>query len=181
MRKGRAPVGNGAANGSANGGISGPANGGNVSRPRPSQRPSHRHGPVRPRGSLIAAIDIGTTKTCCFIGRVEDQPRILGIGHQIARGVKRATIIDLDAAADSIRNAVHAAEEMAGETIGRAVVNLSGGHTASRIVKAEIGVGRHEITDRDMRLPDRVVLRVNAAPANQAAPIKKTRTAGRST
>src|SRR4029077_1433266 len=40
---------------------------------------------------------------------------------------------------------------MAGETIGRAVANLSGGYTASRIVKAEIGVGRHEITDRDMR------------------------------
>jgi len=114
-------------------------------------RPSQRNGAGRPRGSMIAAIDIGTTKTCCFIARVEEQPRILGIGHQIARGMKRATIIDLDAAADSIRNAVHAAEEMAGETIGRAVVNLSGGYTASRIVKAEIGVGRHEITDRDMR------------------------------
>src|ERR1700675_1466664 len=48
-------------------------------------------------------------------------------------------------------NAVHAAEEMAGETIGRAVVNLSGGYAASRIVKAEIGVGRREITDSDMR------------------------------
>jgi len=125
----------------------GSAGNGNGSRPRPSQR----NGAARPRGSMIAAIDIGTTKTCCFIGRVEDQPRILGIGHQIARGVKSATIIDLDAAADSIRNAVHAAEEMAGETIGRAVVNLSGGYTASRIVKAEIGVGRHEITDREMR------------------------------
>ncbi len=119
------------------------AGNGNGARPRPAG--------TRPRGSMIAAIDIGTTKICCFIARVEDQPRILGIGHQIARGVKSATIIDLDAAADSIRNAVHAAEQMAGETIGRAVANLSGGYTASRIVKAEIGVGRHEITDRDMR------------------------------
>ena len=125
---------------------------GNGAHPPTSQRASQRHGPTRPRGSMIAAIDIGTTKTCCFIARVEDQPRILGIGHQIARGVKSATIIDLDAAAHSIRNAVHAAEEMAGETIGRAVVNLSGGYAASRIVKAEIGVGRREITDGDMRL-----------------------------
>jgi cell division protein FtsA len=124
---------------------------GNGAHPPPNQRPNQRHGPTRPRGSMIAAIDIGTTKTCCFIARVEDQPRILGIGHQIARGVKSATIIDLDAAAHSIRNAVHAAEEMAGETIGRAVVNLSGGYAASRIVKAEIGVGRREITDGDMR------------------------------
>ncbi|HEX3860709.1 MAG TPA: cell division protein FtsA [Stellaceae bacterium] len=107
--------------------------------------------PVRPRGSLIAAIDVGSTKICCFIARVEAQPRILGIGHQIARGVRSGSIVDLDAAGHSIRAAVHAAEEMAGETIGRAIVNLSGGDAASRIVKAEIGVGHHEITDADMR------------------------------
>lgn len=131
--------------------------------------PGHRHGAMRPRGSLIAAIDIGSTKICCFIARVEDQPRVLGIGHQIARGLKGATIVDLDAAAHSIRNAVHAAEEMAGETISRAVANLSGGYAASRIVKAEVGIGRREITDGDLRLvlergyatreaPDRQVL-----------------------
>jgi cell division protein FtsA len=136
MTKSAAPAVGAAGNGAANG-----------ARPRPS----YRHGPTRPRGSLIAAIDIGTTKICCFIARVEDQPRVLGIGHQIARGVKSAAIIDLDAAAHSIRNAVHAAEEMAGETIGRVVVNLSGGYAASRIVKAEIGVGGREITDSDLR------------------------------
>ncbi len=133
------------------GGNSGGNSGGSSTGNGNGARPSQRHGPVRPRGSMIAAIDIGTTKICCFIARVEDQPRILGIGHQIARGVRSATIIDLDGAAHSIRNAVHAAEEMAGETIGRAVVNLSGGYAASRIVKAEIGVGRREITDSDMR------------------------------
>jgi len=26
--------------------------------------------PVRPRGSLITALDIGSTKVCCFIARV---------------------------------------------------------------------------------------------------------------
>ena len=107
--------------------------------------------PVRPRGSTIAGIDIGTTKICCFIARVEAEPRITGIGHQIARGVRSGAIIDLDAAGDSIRGAVHAAEEMAGETIDRAVVNLSGGYAASRLVKTEIALGRREISDADMR------------------------------
>jgi cell division protein FtsA len=107
--------------------------------------------PVRSRGSTIAAIDIGTTKICCFIARVEAEPRVIGIGHQIARGVRGGAIIDLDAACDSIRSAVHAAEEMAGETIDRAVVNLSGGYAASRLVKTEIAVGRREISDGDMR------------------------------
>src|SRR5205085_8402469 len=128
--------------GSANGGIGRSANnGGNGARPRPT----YRNGPVRPRGSLVAAIDIGTTKTCCFIARVEARPRILGIGHQIARGMRGGTIIDLDAASQSISGAVHAAEEMARETVERVVVNLSGGLSASRIVKSEISVGRGEI------------------------------------
>jgi len=119
-------------------------------RREPSANP--RPGPpARPRGSTIAAIDIGTTKICCFIARVEAEPRITGIGHQIARGVRGGAIIDLEAAGDSIRGAVHAAEEMAGETIDRAVVNLSGGYAASRLVKTEIAVGRRQISDGDMR------------------------------
>jgi cell division protein FtsA len=106
----------------------------------------------RPRGSLIAALDIGTTKICCFIARVEtDRPRILGIGHQVSRGVRNGAIVDLDSAGTSILSAVHAAEEMAGETIQQVIANLSGGFAASRIVKAQIGIAGREITDGDMR------------------------------
>ncbi len=107
---------------------------------------------IRPRGSLIAALDIGTTKICCFVARVEDdEPRVLGIGHQISRGVRNGTIIDLEAAGTSVLNAVHAAEQMAGETIQQVVANLSGGFSASRIIRAEIGITGREISDADMR------------------------------
>ena len=111
-----------------------------------------RRPPIRPRGSLIAALDIGTTKICCFIARVEDdKPRVLGIGYQISRGMRNGAIVDLEAVGNSVLNAVHAAEEMAGETIQRVVANLSGGFSASRIIKAEIGITGREITDADMR------------------------------
>jgi cell division protein FtsA len=110
-----------------------------------------RRASLRPRGSTIAAIDIGTTKVCCFIARVEAEPRILGIGHQIARGVRAGTVTDLEAAGESIRVAVHAAEQMAGENIARAVVNLSGRYALSRIVRTEIELKRREVTDGDMR------------------------------
>ena len=38
---------------------------------------------IRPRGSLVAAIDIGTTKVCCFIARrgEDGRPRVVGIGE----------------------------------------------------------------------------------------------------
>ena len=102
--------------------------------------------------SPVAAVDIGTTKVCCFIARLEgDQPRIVGIGHQVSRGVKNGVIVDLDAASHSIATAVNAAEQMAGEQISEVVVNLSGGFGASRLVKAEIALNGRETTDGDMR------------------------------
>jgi len=107
---------------------------------------------IRARGTLVSALDIGSTKVCCFIARVEDEkPRVLGIGHQISRGVRNGTIIDLEAASTSVLNAVHAAEQMAGETIGRVVANLSGGFAASRIVRSEIDITAREVGDADMR------------------------------
>ncbi|HJU15676.1 MAG TPA: cell division protein FtsA [Stellaceae bacterium] len=108
--------------------------------------------PLRPRGSLVAALDIGTTKLCCLIARVEaDEPRLVGVGHQVSRGLKTGTIVDLEAAGAAVRTAVHTAEEMAGEEIKGVVANLSGGFAASRIVKAEIGIAGREVGDADLR------------------------------
>jgi cell division protein FtsA len=116
-------------------------------KPRRPAKPVHR-----PRGSLVAALDIGTTKVCCFIARVEpEQPRVVGIGHQISRGLRNGAIIDLEAAGGSVAGAVHAAEEMAGETIQHVVANLSGGFAASRIIKAEIGVAGREIGESELQ------------------------------
>jgi cell division protein FtsA len=128
-----------------------------AARKRPSGNgaggtPRPRQPPVRPRGSLLAAVDIGSTKICCFIARVDGQePRILGIGHQVSRGMKSGAIVNLDEVSASIRTAVHAAEEMADEHIEEVVVNLSSGFGASRMVKAEIGISSRAITDADMR------------------------------
>jgi len=120
--------------------------GGNGGSPRPRQPP------VRPRGSLIAGLDIGSTKVCCFIARVDGtEPRILGIGHQVSRGVKSGRVVNLDEVSESIRNAVHAAEEMADEQIAGVAVSLSAGFGPSRMVKAEVNIGGREISDHDMR------------------------------
>jgi cell division protein FtsA len=105
---------------------------------------------ARPRGT-IGVVDIGTTKMCCFIARNNDnEPQILGIGHQVSRGVKGGVVVDIETASHSILAAVHAAEQMAGETLSEIVVNLSGGFNPSRLIKSEINVNGREITDSDM-------------------------------
>lgn len=120
------------------------------SKSRRAPRPPKPH--HRPHGSVVAALDIGTTKVCCFIARVEpERPQVIGIGHQISRGLRNGTIVDLEAAGASIVNAVHAAEEMAKETIEQVVTNLSGGFSASRIIKAEIGIAGREVGETELQ------------------------------
>ncbi len=109
---------------------------------------------TKPRSGLIAALDIGTTKVCCLIARPSgpDKPtRIVGIGHQAARGLRAGAIVDLEGVESSIRAAVEAAEQMAGENIRHVVVNYSGVGVSSRMIAYEVALGGHAIGDADVR------------------------------
>ena len=116
----------------------------------------HKH---KPRGSLIAALDIGSSKIACFIGRIADNEggfEVLGVGHHASAGIKNGAIANLDAAEYAIRQTVHAAENMAAEImkgypLREVVVNLPGIHATSHGHSAEVQVAGHEITDNDVR------------------------------
>jgi len=116
--------------------------GGNGGRPR-----------FRPRPGLIAALDIGTTKFACLIGRVEGDGalRILGIGHARARGVRGAAVVDLEAAEQALRATVASAEEMADTELREVIVNLSCGAPESRIVSVQQHLGGHPVEASDLR------------------------------
>ncbi|MBC8338127.1 MAG: cell division protein FtsA [Rhodospirillales bacterium] len=115
--------------------------------------------PKRVRNGLVAALDVGTNKVCCLIARhepaagtaPEDGLKIIGIGHQVSRGLRSGTIVDLDETEASIRAAVEAAEQMAGENISGVVVNLTGGQPKSRLIAYEVSIAGHEIGDADLR------------------------------
>ena len=104
-------------------------------------------------GGLVAALDVGTTKCCCFIARPQGERkfRIVGIGHQESRGLRNGAIVDMDAAETSILKTIHAAEQMAGDTIRSILVNVSGGHPMSHRVGVEVSVAGHEVGDPDVR------------------------------
>ncbi len=112
-----------------------------------------KRGLAKPKSGLVAALDIGTTKVCCFVAQVDGDGniRVIGIGHQKARGLRAGAIVDMDAAEDSIRGAVHAAEQMAGETMREVFVNLSCGSPASQTVAVEVSIAGHEVGDVDLR------------------------------
>jgi len=105
------------------------------------------------RNGLVAALDIGSTKIACFIARTGGQHgmQLIGIGHQVSRGIRAGAIVDMDAAAECIRSTVEAAEQMAGENIRQVVVNLSSGEPRSRLIAYEVSIAGHEIGDADLR------------------------------
>ena len=104
------------------------------------------------RSGAVAALDVGTTKVCCFIARSDESnlPRIVGIGHQVANGVRNGGVVDMDRAEASIRAAVNAAEQMAGVTVRQVLVNASSGHPTSRTIGFDISVSGHEIGDSEI-------------------------------
>tara|TARA_Y100000588_G_scaffold342540_1_gene387400 strand:- start:805 stop:2145 length:1341 start_codon:yes stop_codon:yes gene_type:complete len=121
-----------------------------------------RNNIIKTKGDLIAALDIGSTKTCCFIARLDEprrdssgsrlsEIRVLGIGHKAAEGVRSGAIVDMEASEVSIRRAVQAAETMAKETIDSVFVNLSGGNPVSQSFAVEVAINGHQIVDADLR------------------------------
>src|SRR5436190_10474155 len=109
--------------------------------------------PTRNSGAgSIAVLDIGTTKIACFIAQIDSagEIKIVGIGHQLSKGIRSGIITDFAEAEASIISAVHAAEQMAGETVENVIVSLSGGNLTSRNVTVEMTLTGEEVTDRDI-------------------------------
>ena len=107
------------------------------------------------RYRMIAALDVGSTKACCFIAQVNEggeHPviRVKGMGLQVSSGLKSGAITSMDAAEQTIRAAVGIAERMAGETVHDVFVSLSGGAPASHTVGVELSIAGHAVSENDI-------------------------------
>jgi cell division protein FtsA len=105
------------------------------------------------RPGVFGALDIGSTKITCMIGRSEPDGsrRILGFGWQKGRGIRHGAITDLDEAERAIRAAVGQAEDMADTRLRSVTVNLGCGQPESRLFNVQWPVGGREVTEEDIR------------------------------
>ncbi|MBL8638757.1 MAG: cell division protein FtsA [Alphaproteobacteria bacterium] len=112
-----------------------------------------------PKGSVIAALDVGSSKIACFIGRIRDENGnidVIGVGHQASQGIKAGTVVDLDLAESAIRQSVHTAEKMAadvtkGYPLREVIVNVPAIHTRSHLMNMNVQIMGQAITDNDIR------------------------------
>jgi cell division protein FtsA len=82
---------------------------------------------------IVVGIDVGTTKICTLVGRIEDEKtiRILGVGIEPSEGIRKGVIVDLAAATQAITHSVERAEQTSGLEIASALVSLAGAHVSS--------------------------------------------------
>ena len=82
---------------------------------------------------IVVGIDVGTTKVCTLVGRVEDNKsiRILGVGIEPSEGIRKGMIVDLAAASQAITRSVEKAEHTSGLEITTALVSMAGAHVSS--------------------------------------------------
>ena len=105
------------------------------------------------RSGQVAALDIGTNKVCCFIAEFDASEiiRVIGIGHNVSEGLKAGTIIDMNAAEQSVLAAVNAAEQMAGTTIKEVIVNVSSGEPSSQLIEINTKLFSQSVGDRELK------------------------------
>lgn len=107
------------------------------------------------RGTIMAALDIGSSKVTCMISRRGDatdgEPRVAGAGAQGTKGVRSGAVVDLDNLERSIRLAVEQAERAADVRITDVVLGVSGPDLRSDVVRARLPMGGREITPQHIR------------------------------
>lgn len=77
--------------------------------------------------SLIAAIDLGTTKVACIVGeRIANTIKIIGYSQAPSRGIARGEVINIQNVLDSLVPVIHSVESGIGAKINQVFVGLSG-------------------------------------------------------
>lgn len=101
---------------------------------------------------IVVGIDIGTTKVCTLVARVEgaSRLRILGVGIEPSAGIRKGNIVDISAASQAITRSVEKAQRTSGLEIHSALVSLAGSHVSSINSRGVVGITRNVIDQHDI-------------------------------
>ncbi len=103
---------------------------------------------------IVAALDIGATKICSAIGRIDERKRIslIGVGCSPPLGLKNGILDDVELLTASIERSVKEAQEIAGVEVGSVFMGIAQSNLRgvnSRGVVSIPGANR-EINSRDV-------------------------------
>ncbi len=107
-------------------------------------------------GEVVVGLDVGTNKVVALIGAVGDGGRVdvVGVGSCKSSGLRRGSVINIDATARSVKTALHEAELMAGVSVTSVYTGVSGSHIRSCNSRGIVAIKDREVTQGDL---DRVM------------------------
>jgi len=99
-------------------------------------------------------LDIGTTKICALVARLNEEGRldILGVGKSFSRGVSKGLVTDIEETSQAVKEAMTLAELDAGLKASRVWVSIAGDH-----ILAQDSRGFVKITGEDRTVAARDV------------------------
>ncbi len=104
---------------------------------------------------IIVGLEVGTSKTCAVVGEVldADNLQIIGIGQTTSQGVRKGEIVDMEAAGQSIHQAIAEAEDSAGVEIHNVYASVTGGHIRCFNNRGSVVIANddREITEEEVR------------------------------
>ncbi len=107
---------------------------------------------------IIVGLDIGTTKVCAVIGRINeyDSIDIVGVGVAPSRGLRKGVVVNIESTVQSVATAVEKAELMAGTEVKSVYAGIAGGHIEGINSRGVVAVSTRnkEITQEEV---DRVI------------------------
>jgi cell division protein FtsA len=106
---------------------------------------------------IVVGVDIGSAKIATVIGQVQEESiNILGVAEVPSRGIRKGQIVDIEDTANALNQSLDVAERMAGSSIDRVFVSISGIHVDSQNSKGIVAISQPqgEISPTDI---DRVL------------------------
>jgi cell division protein FtsA len=106
------------------------------------------------RDKYVVGLDIGSTKTCVLIAELADeQVKFLALGATESKGLRKGSIVNLDATVSSIRRAVEEAEGVSGIPVETALIGVAGSHVRGVNSRGGVTLGNRprDIEREDVR------------------------------
>ncbi len=99
----------------------------------------------------ILAIDIGSTKICAIIAKIENGVvHIQGHGVSKSQGIKKGAITNIELASKSIKKAITDAKRIAGSTITSATVSISNAYAKSLNSTGIVNIPHKDISIKEI-------------------------------
>src|SRR5690606_9125497 len=113
---------------------------------------------------IIVGLDLGTTKVSAVVGEVDAEGiTILGVGNVPCRGLRKGVVSNIEWTVRSIREAIDAAQTMAGVEINTVFAGVAGSHIRSQVSDGVCAISGREVTRADL---ERVLEGARAIPVD---------------